>query len=242
MKTTALGLIEVKGYIGAIEASDAALKAANVKLVKLEKIGHGLVTTMLTGDVGAVRAAVDAGTTAAAKCSTVLSSQVIPRLHEETMGMIFIEKQPPVNPEPVEVEVTSKPSKDQSAHETENVETDSEPILGIAGVIEGMEVELQVLENTSELKEEQERESSSSPEIEQEQVIVNVQEPEDKPTPIDAPLSLHGEELEHLKVEELRKLVRTLRLKNVKPNEIKFGRKEFLIEVINEYYREEEGK
>ena len=93
MTTTALGLIEVRGYVGAIEACDAALKAANVTLLNVEKIRGGYVTVKLNGDVAAVRAAVDAGTAAAEKCSQVLSSHVIARIHEETLKIIEQPKQ-----------------------------------------------------------------------------------------------------------------------------------------------------
>ena len=79
----ALGLIETKGLVCLIEASDAMLKAANVKLVGWTKIGSGMVTALITGDVAAVKAAVDAGVSAAQRIGEVVSSQVIPRPHEE---------------------------------------------------------------------------------------------------------------------------------------------------------------
>jgi ethanolamine utilization protein EutM len=79
----ALGLIETKGLVCLIEASDAMLKAANVKLVGWTKIGSGMVTALVSGDVAAVRAAVDAGVAAAQRIGEVVSSSVIPRPHEE---------------------------------------------------------------------------------------------------------------------------------------------------------------
>ena len=79
----ALGLIETKGLVCLIEASDAMLKAANVKLIGWTKIGSGMVSALITGDVAAVRAAVDAGVSAAQRIGEVVSSQVIPRPHEE---------------------------------------------------------------------------------------------------------------------------------------------------------------
>lgn len=84
----ALGMIETKGLICLIEAADAALKAANVKMVGWEKVGSGLVTVFLVGDVAAVKAAVDAGAGAASKIGEVVSVQVIPRPHEE-LGSIL---------------------------------------------------------------------------------------------------------------------------------------------------------
>ena len=75
----ALGLIETKGLVGAIEAADAMTKSANVVLVGYEKIGSGLVTVMVRGDVGAVKASVDAGAVAAEKVGELVSKHVIPR-------------------------------------------------------------------------------------------------------------------------------------------------------------------
>ena len=84
MSGKALGLIETKGLIGCIEAGDAMVKAANVRMIGIERIGGGLVTVLVDGDVGAVKAAVDAGSAAAKKVGEVLSVHVIPRPHEDT--------------------------------------------------------------------------------------------------------------------------------------------------------------
>jgi microcompartment protein CcmL/EutN len=78
----AIGLIETRGLVGLIEASDAMCKAANVNLVKTFQIGGGYVTTVVRGDVGSVRAAIDAGAEAAKAVGELLSSHVIPRPHE----------------------------------------------------------------------------------------------------------------------------------------------------------------
>mgnify|MGYP000999969804 FL=1 len=80
----ALGLLETKGLIAMIEAADAMVKAANVTLVGTEKIGSGLVTVMVRGDVGAVKAATDAGAAAARRVGEVVSVHVIPRPHADT--------------------------------------------------------------------------------------------------------------------------------------------------------------
>ncbi|PKM60173.1 MAG: propanediol utilization microcompartment protein PduA [Firmicutes bacterium HGW-Firmicutes-4] len=81
MQNEALGMIETKGLVSAIEAADAMVKSANVSLVGYEKIGSGLVTVMVRGDVGAVKAAVDAGAAASDKVGQVISVHVIPRPH-----------------------------------------------------------------------------------------------------------------------------------------------------------------
>ena len=80
----ALGMIETKGLVALVEASDAMIKAANVSLVGWQKIGSGLVTAFVVGDVAAVKAAVDAGSAAAARVGEVVGIQVIPRPHEDT--------------------------------------------------------------------------------------------------------------------------------------------------------------
>jgi ethanolamine utilization protein EutM len=81
MPQNALGLIETKGLVGAIEAADAMVKAANVRLVGKEKVGGGYVTVMVRGDVGAVKAATDAGAAAAERVGELVSVHVIPRPH-----------------------------------------------------------------------------------------------------------------------------------------------------------------
>jgi ethanolamine utilization protein EutM len=84
----ALGMIETKGLVALIEASDAMLKSANVQMVGWEKVGSGLVTAFVVGDVAAVKAAVDAGASAASKIGEVVSVQVIPRPHDELVSIL----------------------------------------------------------------------------------------------------------------------------------------------------------
>jgi ethanolamine utilization protein EutM len=80
---SAIGLIETKGLVGSIEAADAMVKAANVSLLGEERIGGGFVTVIIEGDVGAVKAATDAGAAAAKRVGELVSVHVIPRPHEE---------------------------------------------------------------------------------------------------------------------------------------------------------------
>ena len=82
---TALGMIETKGYTGSVEATDAMVKAANVTLVKQVQIGGGFLTVLVKGDVGSVKAAVDAGTEAAARVGELVASHVIARPHPELL-------------------------------------------------------------------------------------------------------------------------------------------------------------
>ncbi len=81
MSHEALGMIETRGLVAAIEAADAMVKAANVELIGTEKIGSGLVSVMVRGDVGAVKSAVEAGGSAATKLGEIIATHVIPRPH-----------------------------------------------------------------------------------------------------------------------------------------------------------------
>lgn len=84
----ALGMIETKGFVCMLEAVDTMLKAANVEMVGWDKVGSGMVTSFIVGDVGAVKAAIDAGAQAASKLGEVVSVEVIPRPHEELAGVL----------------------------------------------------------------------------------------------------------------------------------------------------------
>ena len=88
MDTNSLGMIETRGLIGAIEAADAMVKSANVQLVGKEQVGGGLVTVMVRGDVGAVKAATDAGAAAAEKVGELISVHVIARPHTEVDAIL----------------------------------------------------------------------------------------------------------------------------------------------------------
>ena len=88
MVKEALGMIETKGLIGAIEAADAAVKAADVRLIGQERIGSGLVTVMFRGDVAAVKSAVDAGAAAAKRVGDLYGVHVTPRPHDDVEGIL----------------------------------------------------------------------------------------------------------------------------------------------------------
>jgi ethanolamine utilization protein EutM len=88
MTEYSIGLIETRGLIGSIEAADAMLKAANVTLMGKEKIGGGFITVIVKGDVGAVRAAVDAGAAAAKRVGELVSVHIIPRPHDEIVEIL----------------------------------------------------------------------------------------------------------------------------------------------------------
>jgi ethanolamine utilization protein EutM len=89
----ALGMIETKGLVAALEAADAMVKAANVRLESKQQVGGGLITILVSGETGAVQAAVDAGAAAAGRIGTVVSARVIPRLADEVEAIL---ERPPV--------------------------------------------------------------------------------------------------------------------------------------------------
>jgi ethanolamine utilization protein EutM len=95
MANEALGMIETKGLVGSVEAADAMVKAANVVLVGKEYIGAGYVTVMVRGDVGAVKAATDAGAAAARRVGELVAVHVIPRPHEHVEKILPGGGQPP---------------------------------------------------------------------------------------------------------------------------------------------------
>jgi len=113
---SALGMIETKGLTGAIEAADAMVKAANVVLIGKEHVGGGLVTVMVRGDVGAVKAATDAGAAAAARVGELISVHVIARPHEELEPILSgSDKKTSVPGETTETEISVKPAAEAAA-------------------------------------------------------------------------------------------------------------------------------
>jgi len=88
MALQALGMVETRGLVALIEASDAMVKAANVELVGWDRVGSGMVTAFVRGDVAAVKAAIDAGAAAASKIGEVVSVHVIPRPHDDLASAI----------------------------------------------------------------------------------------------------------------------------------------------------------
>ncbi len=128
----ALGLIETKGLIGAIEAADAMVKAANVKLVSKEKITAALVTVKIIGEVAAVKSAVDAGAAAAQRVSQLISAHVIPRPDDQLEDIIFSPELKPVK-EKKESKVTEEVEKEpikstEPAEEKDSVKVIESPV------------------------------------------------------------------------------------------------------------------
>ena len=178
----ALGMIEVYGYLTAVEALDSALKAANVSRLGVEKVRGGLVTVLVEGDVGAVKAAMDASAAAAERVGTVISVHVIPRPADDVTRMLKGGKEPE-EPTPPEPEKPSEP------------EISSEP------------------------------DTLSEPESE----AVKAEEGEK------APQDVTVEEMKTMGVDALRRLARALEIKNMTRAEIRFAKKQELIQKITEF-------
>ena len=193
----ALGMIEVYGYLTAVEALDSALKAANVSRLGVEKVRGGLVTVLVEGDVGAVKAAMDASAAAAERVGTVISVHVIPRPADDVTRMLKGGKEPeeptpPTSPEPEE------PSEPEISSEPDTL---SEP------------------------------ESPAEPEA--------PAEPESEPAKAEeaekAPQDVTVEEMQTMGVDALRRLARALEIKNMTRAEIRFAKKQELIQKITEF-------
>ena len=187
----ALGMIEVYGYLTAVEALDSALKAANVSRLGVEKVRGGLVTVLVEGDVGAVKAAMDASAAAAERVGTVISVHVIPRPADDVTRMLKGGKEPeeptpPTSPEPEE------PSEPEISSEPDTL---SEP------------------------------EAPAEPESE----AVKAEEGEK------APQDVTLEEMQTMGVDALRRLARALEIKNMTRAEIRFAKKQELIQKITEF-------
>ena len=113
----ALGFIETKGFVAAVEAADSALKSASVSLVGYKSIGGGMITVVLAGDVSAVKAGVDAGTSSASAIGKVVASQVIASPHEDMEQIVFDKPKP----------AAEIPAKEESAEEPKSAPKKKNP-------------------------------------------------------------------------------------------------------------------
>lgn len=200
MKNSALGLIETYGYVSAVEAADAALKAADVKLVNLVKVRGGIMTLTLEGEVAAVKAAVDAGAASAERIGRLLTSHVIARLDEEVWAIVE-------TGENMEQETKEDPSSNDMEEEKPVLEMEKKPSV-VMDIDESLPVE-------------------TLPE-----------EGEEKPTEIerDSPkeMKFSVETMMKLKVEELRRIARSIEGVKIPKNGIKFANKATLVKEISE--------
>lgn len=231
----ALGMIETRGLVAAIEAADAMVKAANVTLTCKEHVGGGLVTVMVRGDVGAVKAATDAGAAAAERVGELISVHVIPRPHAE---LEFLMK----GPEPTKAEEPVKePEAEASVEASEEVETEA----AVEEPEEAEEVSEEISEEISEEQAEEEVQESEEAEPEEEApqadpIAAALMEKKPKPATkaedIKAASAGYTQEtLYKLSVSKLRDVARKLQVDNMTKKDIQFAKKQELVKKILDF-------
>ncbi|MDD6661673.1 MAG: BMC domain-containing protein [Lachnospiraceae bacterium] len=237
----ALGMIETRGLVAAIEAADAMVKAANVSLTCKEEVGGGLVTVMVRGDVGAVKAATDAGAAAAERVGELISVHVIPRPHEELEGILgdpddAAPKAPEGPVEEVSPEVTAEPEKDQPEEPKETGIAPAEPVK-TAPEEEGEALEAQNLTSPEETEPETVPEEAP---VAQELSTETDREAEAEKTAAPETGVLEKKKytpgfLSSKSVAKLRELARELEIDNMTKADIRFAKKQELIEKILDF-------
>ena len=211
----ALGMIEVYGYLTAVEALDSALKAANVTRLDVVKVRGGLVTVLVEGDVGAVKAAMDASAAAAERIGTVVSVHVIPRPASDVERMLKgpgggSKADPPkAEPEPKEPEPEERKAEEPKA---EQPEADLEP----------------------ETPEPEPEPEAPEPEKPAQAVMPEPAGPERKPEAGKA-AAVTPEEMKAMSVDGLRRLARELEIPSMTRAEIRYAKKQELIQKITEF-------
>lgn len=211
----ALGMIEVYGKLAAVEALDSALKAANVKLVNVSRVGGGLVTIMITGDVGATKAAVEAGKAAAEQVGRIVSVHIIPRPSEDVGHMLTKE---------VAVEADFEETVKNAAEQDDDIVCEA-TLERASEKIENLKV--------FDIKEESENITATVEESFQEDEYTDLEESQiSKET-------ISKESMLTMTVANLRSLARQLEITNMTRKEIRFANKEDLIRSICEFLEQE---
>lgn len=254
----ALGMIETHGLVAAIEAADAMVKAANVTLTRKEEVGGGLVTVMVRGDVGAVKAATDAGAAAAERVGELISVHVIPRPHEELEPILSgpdrgaapkapeensdAEEEKPVQAEPEAAVAEKAVSEEVSEAEEPAAEAEALPEHEASEEAKktGKETEAVKPEVTSqpeEDEEETEADDLSAEEASEETDEADAQ-PEQKAVTESgkAPAKIYKPGfLSSMSVVKLRELARKLGVDNMTKSDIRFAKKQELIDKILDF-------
>lgn len=217
--THALGLIEVIGYPPAIEAADAALKAANVQLGGIVKVDGGIMTVQILGDVGAVKSAVDAGGMAAARVGKVITTHVIPRVDESLFGKVIKLK---VVQEQLKQDVKQEV---QEAQEVKAVQKD--------GSVQDVDTDKKV-------------ELAKEVEVAQEAMTKQVKEPvkeidEETVSPVGESELPTLEELENMSNKALRTLITSLGIMMTE-KKLKASKKEELIKILKDFISHKKGE
>ena len=217
----ALGMIEVYGYLTAVEALDSALKAANVTRLDVVKVRGGLVTVLVEGDVGAVKAAMDASAAAAERIGTVVSVHVIPRPASDVERMLKGPGGgPKTEPRETEPEEPEEPEpKGPEPEERKDEEPEAEP----------PEVDLE-----PETPEPEPEPEAPEPEKPAQAAMPEPAEPERKPEAGKA-AAVTPEEMKAMSVDGLRRLARELEIPSMTRAEIRYAKKQELIQKITEF-------
>ncbi|MDS1002320.1 BMC domain-containing protein [Clostridium sporogenes] len=216
MDIKALGLIEVRGYLGAIEAADSALKAASVELIGCEKIKGGIVTVKITGDVGAVQAAVEAGAKTSQKLKVFRHSHVIPRLHEDTLKILLKDKKD--IDEDRHIDMIKNEFKYPLKGELDEQSLEKKETLNIDDVVKKT-----TPEKANKAKD----------------TLISKEEKDSKNSLNDIGRIPSIEELKDLRVKDLRRLASKLKISSMTNKQIKFAKKDMLIENITDFLKEE---
>lgn len=249
----ALGMIETHGLVAAIEAADAMVKAANVSLTRKEEVGGGLVTVMVRGDVGAVKAATDAGAAAAERVGELISVHVISRPHAE-LESILTDPDPDAAPkapeddsdaeeeEPVQAEQTVDTPEEPEAEAVAEADGDGEGALALPEDEASEEAERTGPDVPEETETEEPEDVEAVPEAEQpedsEEDEASLDEPEaPKAAAADkAPVKVYKPGfLSSMSVVKLRELARKLGVDNMTKSDIRYAKKQELIEKILDF-------
>lgn len=236
----ALGMIETYGYLTAVEALDSALKAANVSLVDVVRVRGGLVTVLIEGDVGAVKAAVDAAAAAAERVGEVVSVHVIPRPDDSVKSMLTAHPEHGNRKRTAADQSLNQESSRQEESEEKTVDTAENSEKAHMEEAEKSSTETlseKQTENPAEVFSEEQTESpteASKESFTEEQKEQPVQEFKESVTeyPADIKQTYTGEEMKKMTVAKLRSLARELKITNMTPQEIRFAKKQDLIDAI----------
>lgn len=249
----ALGMVEVDGYLAGVTAADAALKAASVTLIALEKVNAGITNVQITGDIGAVKAAIDAGVLAAEELGMLRASHVIPRMHEETLKLF-----PKFKKNSGEVNARRSEFKNESISVVENIggnkeiqklEEEAKVIIDNSKKLE--EEAKVIIEETNKIKEDTEKIIKENETVKEEikHVIEENKKHESGNLVVEENLAVLKNESKKttdlidynsMKVDDLRRMVRSLNLPHLTNKQIKFERKDVLIKILQEYGSEGE--
>ncbi|MGL5353404.1 MAG: BMC domain-containing protein [Clostridium sp.] len=227
----ALGMVEVDGYLAGVTAADAALKAASVTLIALEKVNAGITNVQVTGDIGAVKAAVDAGSLVAEELGMLRASHVIARLHEETLKLF-----PSLHKKTEEANRKNNVKSEaiKVNEEIESLEKESKTIIEVSKKLENEAKD--IIKEANIIEEETEKIIEENIKIKKNiKDVINENKDNNE-----IPKTEDLKDYNSMKVDDLRRMVRSLNLPHLTNKQIKFERKDVLIKILQDYGSEGE--